>query len=98
MISRWKALQEKYDTDDTEPAVIQKGIDKLEEYYARTDDVPAYVIAMCEYFNCSRLLGSDTFQVLNPYIKLSYYTNNAPEKVASVQALLKQTVCHANSK
>jgi len=48
MFMSWINLQRQYKDGDPEPSIIQKGIDKLNDYYERMDDVPAYTIAMSE--------------------------------------------------
>ncbi|KAF9036352.1 hypothetical protein BJ165DRAFT_631960 [Panaeolus papilionaceus] len=75
MFSRWRELQTKYRKEDpnaSEATVIQDGIDKLQDYYNRIDDVPAYVMAM----------------VLNPELKLTYFEKCAPHKVAPTKQLV----------
>ncbi|KAF9033371.1 hypothetical protein BJ165DRAFT_1357265 [Panaeolus papilionaceus] len=47
MTQLWKDLQAKYeDQQGPEASVIQRGINKLQDYYNRIQDVPAYIIAM----------------------------------------------------
>ena len=43
MKQKWEEHQE--DHPDT-AYIVQKGLDKLADYQTRTDDVPAYVLAM----------------------------------------------------
>ncbi|KAF9523627.1 hypothetical protein CPB83DRAFT_775117, partial [Crepidotus variabilis] len=51
LMSSWKALQKKLEEENpdsfgAEAEIIQAGIDKLQEYFSRTDDVPACTVAM----------------------------------------------------
>ena len=94
MSKKWRKLKTKFGNTTSEADIVQEGLDKLESYYARLDDVPAYVIAMstctpCLYV-CILILS---VLVLNPHIKVSYYKETAPHKVAWARDLLKKTVC-----
>jgi hypothetical protein len=45
-IRKWEALRDDPNTPHGFYNVIKAGLEKLEDYQERTDDVPAYVIAM----------------------------------------------------
>jgi hypothetical protein len=46
LVRRWEEHRDDSETPAKFYNVIQAGLDKLEDYQERTDDVPAYVIAM----------------------------------------------------
>jgi len=79
--------------------IVQKGLDKLEEYRDYAGDVPAYILAMCmcqfTFILCYLVLsGVTNFKlhviVVNPSIKLNWHEKYELERVNEV----KQTVIH----
>ncbi|KAF7334741.1 HAT family dimerization domain-containing protein [Mycena sanguinolenta] len=68
MILRWEEQRVQY----PETAhIVQQGIDKLEAYRERVEDVPAYILSM----------------LINPAVKLSWFEKNRPEQVRTVKDL-----------
>ncbi|KAG1741415.1 ribonuclease H-like domain-containing protein [Suillus paluster] len=58
-------------------SIIEPGLNKLAVYTARTDSVPAYILAMA----------------INPAIKLDWFSHHAPEKVQLMKDLFINEVC-----
>ncbi|KAF7347428.1 HAT family dimerization domain-containing protein [Mycena venus] len=68
MISQWEKQQVRH----PETAhIVQQGIDKLESYRDRVEDVPAYVLSM----------------LINPAVKLSWFEKFRPDRVRWVKDL-----------
>ncbi|KAK7021712.1 hypothetical protein R3P38DRAFT_2367908, partial [Favolaschia claudopus] len=73
MIKKWEQMQDDF---PEAASIIQKGIDKLNEYQDRIEDVPAYTLAM----------------IVNPRIKLRWLSLHRPEKVEWAKQLLRTTL------
>ncbi|KAJ7347332.1 hypothetical protein DFH08DRAFT_809091 [Mycena albidolilacea] len=68
MISQWEKQQAQYlETAHT----VQQGINKLESYLERVEDVPAYILSM----------------LINPAIKLNWFERFRPDRVGLVKDL-----------
>jgi hypothetical protein len=72
--------------------IIDKGLDKLEEYRARADMVPAYILAMGEDTSMSILSYDWWWLVINPHYKLRWFHEHVPKKVDDVKELFIETV------
>lgn len=75
--------------------IIQEGLNKLEEYRDRADDVPAYVFAMRKLILSHSMIVGDfwsVFVVINPNIKLSWYETYRPEEVYEAKELVLREV------
>ncbi|KAK7021530.1 hypothetical protein R3P38DRAFT_2780753 [Favolaschia claudopus] len=85
MISQWEKQQTRHpETAD----IVQQGINKLDDYRERVEDVPAYILSMRRFsyfFFVLPLLIQ--FQVVNPAIKLNWFERYRPEKTQSVKNL-----------
>ncbi|KAF8841277.1 hypothetical protein BDN67DRAFT_901808 [Paxillus ammoniavirescens] len=83
--------------------IIQSGLDKLDSYKGCMDSVPAYVLAMgkCHHWLTSWLyIIVISLPAINPAVKLDWYSEHAPEKVAQMKELFVKEVhvCSFNSK
>ncbi|KAJ6553868.1 ribonuclease H-like domain-containing protein [Mycena sp. CBHHK59/15] len=68
MISAWQKQQRAFpETAD----IVQKGIDKLESYRDRVQDIPVYILSM----------------LMNPAIKLRWFEKHWPERVQEIRDL-----------
>ncbi|KAG0702687.1 hypothetical protein DFH29DRAFT_804590, partial [Suillus ampliporus] len=78
------------DDDPNLAVVIQPGLDKLNDYWSRIADVPAYALAMsqCSY----SLVFMGFLTVVNPAIKLNWFLSHAPEKIQWAKDLLLSEV------
>lgn len=92
---KWKAHQS---NNPHVQHIIQPGLDKLEEYRGRTALVPAYVLAMCEFF-CGlpltylRLINVVvSLLVINPTTKLRWYQKHMPEELNAAKAIFLREV------
>ncbi len=86
LILWWCLLQEKM---PEMKVVISAGLKKLEEYFKKVMDVPAYIFSMSESV-CPILYQSliqNYISVLNPNMKLWWYEQNDPTKIESVKNL-----------
>ncbi|KAJ6545313.1 ribonuclease H-like domain-containing protein, partial [Mycena capillaripes] len=89
MISQW----EKQQTQHPETThIVQQGIDKLESYRERVEDVPAYILSMREFNHLIAAPLLTRFPVINPAIKLSWFERFRPEQVRSVKDLFLREV------
>lgn len=90
MISKWEAMQ----IAKPEVAeIIEQGLDKLGSYQERVEQVPAYVLAMRKV-STPMLRRSDvaTGQVINPAIKLRWFSKYRPAKVEWAKRVFKDAV------
>lgn len=94
MISKWQEMQvELPELAD----VIQKGLDKLGSYQERLERVPAYVLAMSKSIiirshRSSFLLFELELEVLNPAIKLRWFSQYRPDKIEWAKRIFKNAV------
>ncbi|KAG2110488.1 hypothetical protein DEU56DRAFT_749813, partial [Suillus clintonianus] len=78
------------DDDPDLAIVIQPGLNKLNDYRSRIADVPAYALAMsqCSY----SLVFMGFLTMVNPAIKLNWFSSHAPEKIQWAKDLLLSEV------
>ncbi|KAG2345688.1 hypothetical protein BDR05DRAFT_880114, partial [Suillus weaverae] len=78
------------DDDPDLAIVIQPGLDKLNDYRSCIADVPAYALAMsqCSY----SLVFMGFLTMVNPTIKLNWFSSHAPEKIQWAKDLLLSEV------
>ncbi|KAG2338125.1 hypothetical protein BDR05DRAFT_894155 [Suillus weaverae] len=77
--------------DDPDLAiVIQPGLNKLNDYQSRIADVPAYALAMSQCSYSLMFMGFLT--MVNPVIKLNWFSLHAPEKIQWAKDLLLSEV------
>ncbi|KAF9003859.1 hypothetical protein BDQ17DRAFT_1241803, partial [Cyathus striatus] len=80
----WKEhLQYNPDISD----IVQAGLDKLSGYAEQLDLVPAYVLSLSKCHTHISKLYALTFEVLNPKLKMSWFSENEPKKVQCVKTL-----------
>lgn len=74
--------------------IIQEGLDKLSVYRERTELVPAYVISMSQLSHGMEKMNANLvdYTVLNPLMKLHYYSEHEPDKVSWAKSLFCRTV------
>ncbi|KAJ7277820.1 hypothetical protein C8J57DRAFT_1060348 [Mycena rebaudengoi] len=91
MISKWEQMQR----ENPEIAdIIQKGLDKLGSYQERVERVPAYVLAMSTWMDRIQVYETHVslLQVLNPAIKLRWFSRYKPDRIEWAKQLLKDAV------
>lgn len=97
MARSWEALKSK---QSKYASIISEGLDKLETYRLYTEEVPAYTLAMstCSLYSHSPAmliyLFICLFQVINPALKLDWYEEHYPKKMARAKAIFINAVCH----
>jgi hypothetical protein len=90
MAHAWESHQVK---NPETAAIVDEGLEKLEEYRAWTDFVPAYVLAMSSWLHSYLSLFLSVhipFPVINPAVKLDWYEEHMPEKVQQAKDLFIQ--------
>ncbi|KAG1722095.1 hypothetical protein EDB19DRAFT_1646018, partial [Suillus lakei] len=87
MVQIWS---KQLDDDPNLAIVIQPGLNKLNDYQSHIADVPAYALAMsqCSY----SLVFMGFLTVVNPMIKLNWFSSHAPEKIQWAKDLLLSEV------
>lgn len=97
-----ETLHKSWDTRARKPkyarfsTALNAAATKLDKYYEKTTDSPAYIMAMCMFtsrFNFD--LFSDAFtSVLDPTGKMSYFKKNWPEELQTeVRTCAEKVVC-----
>ena len=77
-MQKWEALRDAEETPVKFYDVIQAGLDKLGDYQGRTDEVPAYVLAMGEYQPLYIIFFiANVSTALDPAAKLNIYRHSA---------------------
>ena len=77
-------------------AIVQDGLNKLDGYRDRADNVSAYVLAMCMcqfIFLDLSLTAFCTLTVINPKIKLKWHEKFEPAKAQEVKQTVLREVC-----
>jgi hypothetical protein len=88
----WSSRAEKLKYAHFGPA-LKAAAAKLDEYYKKTTDSPAYIMAMCELVHVFLLPSNIYNTVLDPTRKMAYFKKNWPAHLhADVLACAEEVV------
>ena len=90
-INTWENLR--YDNWDWR-AIIQPGLDKIEEYQARLVDTPAYILAMGETSIFQWIANLILYIAIDPKNKLTFYCKQSQEKYNVAKAMFIEAVSY----
>ncbi|KAI5896313.1 uncharacterized protein SCHCODRAFT_01093448 [Schizophyllum commune H4-8] len=90
MARRWEQLKTELPGMSS---VIDRGLDKLEEYRDKTDVVPAYVMAMCKVPFLRSNLHLTYLVVVHPNIKLKFFEEFDTDNLSYAKDLILKEVC-----